>query len=311
MRACGKAQAEPVAVVVGAGPAGIAAALWLRDLELPFRWLEQEPEVGGTLRRVGNPVRNYPGLDAASGPCLVARFVQHLERLDLAPERATVTGIDGAGTAPPRLGLATGEVLTPAFTLLCTGTRPRLLGLPGESELLGAGVEISVTRTRDRYAGRTVAIVGGGDAALEGALLLAECCPVVHLIHRREVFRGQARFIDAVRSHPTIHLHLQDHVARLQPQPDALVVELASGASLPVGGLFVRIGVAPNLPPGLPPTLLDEAGYLRTNACGETSWPGLLAAGDVTGPRHQSVSAAVGSAARAVAAIQRAGGPGV
>lgn len=298
----------PGILVAGAGAAGVSAALWLRGLGLPFRWIGPEAAVGGTLRRVGNPIANYPGCRVADGPALVEKLLGDLDAEGLRPEDGSIVELRGSPDAPPEVRLDGGRVLRPGHLLLCTGTRPRLLGIEHESELLGDRVEISVTRTLERHAGKRVVVAGGGDAALEGALLLAARCPEVHVVHRRDAFRGQARFVDAVRSSARIHLHMENEVVALDPFPGGLSVQLRRGEAIRAGALFVRIGVAPCVPAGIPPGCLDTDGYLRTSLDGHTGWAGVLAAGDVTGRQHQSVAWAVGSAARAAESIARDGG---
>lgn len=188
--------------------------------------------------------------------------------------------------------------------LLCSGTRPRLLGLPGEADLHGRGVETAVTRNLARYAGCVVAIVGGGDGALEGALLLAQACTRVHLLHRGGSFIAQPRFVDRVARHPRITTHLGSRVSALCPEDGTLAgIDLEPSDHLDVDALFVRIGVEPSLPEGVPADAIDEDGYLRTDNEGRTTMSGLWAAGDLTGRNHQSVAWAQGTGARAAAAI--------
>lgn len=300
----------PRVLLVGAGPAGISAALWLHDLEIPFRWINESHDIGGTLLRVGNPIRTWPGHSVDRGRDLIPPMLEQLRNAGLAPE----SGVRLAALARDRalwvatLDAANAPDASPAVdpvdaVLLATGTRPRRLGIDGEDTFAGRGVEISVSRTRERYRGQRVCVVGGGDAALEGALLLAEVDCHVHLIHRRTQFRGQRRFVERVLSHPSIEVHLDaivDHIAHADGQVTG--VALATGEVVPGACVFVRVGVEAALP-GLPESVTGPDGYLVVDRSGRTPAHGLYACGDVTGPQHQSVSAAVGDAARAVAAF--------
>lgn len=299
-------------LIVGSGPAGISTALWLSELEVPFRWVTADASIGGTLQRVGNPIRTYAGVPATGGGAeLIAAFQQQLAEQDLSPEwRVTVDGVEPASDAPVRVHItdSSGARTTERFAavVLATGTRPRLLGLPREAELLGAGVEISVTHTRSRYNGLDVAIVGGGDAALEGALLLAEVCPRIYLIHRGREFRAQRRFVDAVEREPRVEPILESEVATLRTDENSALrgIQLRSGRELAIRGMFVRIGVEPAIPGGFPRSGLDEDGYVATSPAGRTAIAGVYAVGDVTGRAHQSVAWAVGTGAHAATALQ-------
>jgi thioredoxin reductase (NADPH) len=298
-------------LIVGAGASGISTALWLHDLEIPFRWICSDTAIGGTLQRVGNPVANFAGLDVSEGKELIPHFDEQLEAYELEPEFGTrLVSIDSnADRVTAILETAPARQVTSTFAaaVIATGTRPRMLGLEGEAELLGDGVEISVTRTRHRYKGVPVAVVGGGDAALEGALLLAENCPRVLLIHRRDSFRAQKRFVDEVESNEVIELLLNEEVEELHRHDTGAIagITLTSGARREVHGLFERIGVEPAVPEHIPEKLLREDGYIDVEASGRTAVPGIYAVGDVAAPHHQSVAWAVGSGAHVATAIQR------
>lgn len=297
---------ESGVLVVGAGPAGMSAALWLHELEIPFRWIDAGAEFGGTLLRVGNQIWNYPGVPSANGRELAEVFAGHCRKIGLEPTwhsrldevrvqetlACTVTSGDDLTVLPVR------------HLIVATGTAPRLLGLPEEQSRLERGLEISVTRRRDHYAGREVVITGGGDAAFEGALLLAERCPRVTLVCRGQQLRAQRRFVEAVAQSPQIALVRNNEVVGVSHGNNAQYIDavhLRDGSEIAAAGLFVRIGVRPRIPRGLE-NFCDESGYATRPDDSGRSWR-LLFCGDVASPNHQSVSAAVGQAAAAVAEI--------
>ncbi|MFT4703201.1 MAG: thioredoxin reductase (NADPH) [Bradymonadia bacterium] len=288
-------------IVVGGGPAGISAVGWLHDLERPFAWCSAGP-AGGTLRRVGNRLPNYPGLFADSGGALAEHLAAWLQKLGLQPTRCSVTRLERT-----KGGWSTmtddGEVLYARAVLLATGTRSRRLGIALEAERTDIDVFFSVTKHRHRVSGEQVVVVGGGDAALEGALLLADVGCNVTLLHRGTELGGQARFRRRVSESPDITVILNTEVAAIELDHDALAaVSLTTGARLLCRRLFVRIGVEPVVVPGVSPQLIDPAGYIVVDAAGRTREPGLYAAGDVCSPGHQSVTWSVGLASRAIAA---------
>src|SRR5690625_1336921 len=210
---------SPTDLVIGAGVGGISAAPWLRDRQVTFDWVEASDSIGGTLRRVGNPIDELAGLKAHSGVELVTRYRTQLQQLALGPRyKVRVEHIAPLPHDRLRAHFEGGSVADYDAILLCTGTRPRMLNLPHEDALLGRGVEVSVTRTRERYRNQRVAVVGGGDAALEGLLLLSEVTDELHLIHRRSTFRAQARFVRKVQQNPKITLHLNEQVQELIPK---------------------------------------------------------------------------------------------
>lgn len=310
-------------LVVGAGPAGMSAALWLRDLELDFDWVDAAPEPGGTLRRVGNPIRNLVGIPERPGTALARHLASDCAGRGLAPQLGVrVARVSAGGDGGWRAELERRpdpdgdrarepETWTGRCVLLCTGTEPRKLGLPEEDTLLGHGIEISVTRNLERYAGRSCIVVGGGDAALEGALLLAERCPRVHLVHRGAAFRAQRRFVRRVLDSPVIELHTQRAIARIatargpasaSPSQRVTGVVLDDATELHGDGVFVRIGVAPVVPAGLE-GCRGRDGYLSVDARCRTALSGIYAAGDGISGDHQSVAWAIGSAGRAARAV--------
>lgn len=293
-------------LVIGAGIGGISSALWLRDRHVDFDWVEAEADLGGTLRRVGNPIDELAGLRTRSGPALIQRYTKHLNGLGLTPQfNRRVAQLQPASNASVRVRFSDGVETVYDAVVLCTGTRPRTLGLPHEDALLGSGVELSVTRTRARYEGKRVAVVGGGDAALEGVLLLADVTDTLHIIHRRDAFDAQPRFVDAVTTHPNVTCHMERQVVALTPSADGKTlagITLDNHTQLNVDGLFVRIGVEPTYPDGLVSPSANGA-YLPQDNDGRGPLPGTYVVGDVGTEHHQSVGWAMGSAARAVLSL--------
>ncbi len=297
---------RPPVAIIGAGPAGFSVALWLRNLSTDFQWFDPVGRVGGTLLRVGNPIDTLTaGRSFASGIELADALEQQRESIAIEPPQTDgVSAVRADDSGGWELHFDASPPITFKQVVLATGTQPRLLGLPDESRLLGRGVEISVTRNLPRYRSSNAVVVGGGDAAAEGALLLADVCPHVWLVHRSARWRAQRRFMTELRARPNVTIleHRQVVGFHVSNSGSLTGVALDHGQSLPATGCFIRIGVAPCLPPVHAPAPASLAtssdGYVKVDEQGLTSLPGIWACGDLTGSAHQSVAWAAGQAAR-------------
>jgi thioredoxin reductase (NADPH) len=292
-------------VIVGGGPAGIAAALWAWDLKLRFAALDAGREPGGQLHRVYNQVADYPGVEAADGAGIARAFAEHLAR-----HRVELR----AGVAAERLDAESGAVeaggvrLVARFVLLATGVRRRALGVPGEAELAGRGVCPSATRHAGEFAGRRVLVAGGGDAALEEALILAEVCDRVTLAHRGASFRARPDFRARVAAHPRIEVLFGAELRAIVGDGRVEGVRLnraAADETLAVEGVFVCVGVEPNSEIARGQLGLDPAGYVVTDVRGRTSADRVYAAGDVRAGSSWTIAGAVGDGASAVKDVSR------
>ena len=243
---------------------------------------------------------NYPGIPSISGFDFVQNLTAHAAGLGVEPEFTAVSRADLAGNVKR---IRTGrEVLESRAVILATGASHRSLGCPGEAELRGKGASSCATCDGAFFRGKDVAVVGGGNTALEDALFLANLCRRVYLIHRREEFRAQQAAVNAVRSRENIQLVLGEQVERISGDRLVYAVTLKSGRELPVSGVFIAVGLAPNT--ALFEGQLDlDNGYIRAGEDCHTSLPGVFAAGDVrTKPLRQPITAAADGAVAAVEA---------
>ena len=293
-------------IIIGAGPAGLSAALWCDELGLDTLVIEQGTEVGGQLLRVYNPIENYLGVRAANGRELRDLFAAQVEdkEFDLWTE-AEIASVD---LKAKRVRLRSGEELQAIALVIATGVRRRRLNVPGESEFEGRGVLESGRVDRDVVQGEDVLVVGGGDAAAENALLLAETCATVTLVHRGKSLRARAEFAERVKSDHRITVFTETTLRAILGGERVESVEMMhAGALKPmrmaVRGVLVRVGVEPNTELFRGQLHTDERGYVVTTGEQETSAEMVFAVGDVSNPLAPTVSGATGAGATAAKVI--------
>ena len=293
-------------LIIGAGPAGLSAARWCDELGLDTIVLERNEEVGGQLLSVHNPIENYLGVQAANGPELRNRFVEQTKNCDF--DLWTNVEIEGIDLKARRITLRTGESLKSIAMIVATGLRRRKLGIPGETDFEGRGIIDSGLRDRNLFAGKDVCVIGGGDAAVENALLLAEVCPTVTLVHRNKGLRARREFGERLHTNHCITVFRESVVRRIWGGETVEAVEIErAGAIKPfqmaVQGVLVRIGFQPNTELFQSQLETDARGYVIVGSQQETSVENVFAIGDVANPLAPTVSSAVGSGATAAKVI--------
>ncbi len=297
-------------VVVGAGPAGVSAALWARAYELPVLLLDGGERPGGQLHWVHFHPHDVPGFESGDGAALAATYARQLATANV-PLRtnARAAALEPAhADAGPAVRLESGERIAASAVLVASGVRRRRLDVPGAAALEGRGVSYSATRDRERLAGRRVVVISGGDAAYENALLLARESSDVTLLVRgtpraRAEFRGRAAAEPrvVVRAGARVTAVLGDDGVR------AVRFEDAGGVhELAAEGVVVKIGVVPNSEWCADALALDADGYVRVDERLATSARLVWAAGDITRPLPPSIPVAIGQGAQAVATIRAA-----
>ena len=293
-------------IIIGAGPAGLSTAFWCDELGLDTLVLEQSEQVGGQLHRVYNPINNYLGLKARNGAELLERFAADVDSADF--DLWTQTSITSVDLKAKRVALASGEQLQSIAIVIATGVRPRELDVRGEKEFAGKGMIESATRDRQLFAGQDVCVIGGGDAAVENALLLAEVCPTVTLVHRGKKLRARPEFTQKVQAQHCITIFTESVVTRIigDDRVEAVEIQRKQGLKpfqLAVRGVLIRIGVEPNTELFREQLDADEHGYLLVNSQQETNVPMVFAIGDVSNPVAPTISGATGAGATAAKVI--------
>jgi thioredoxin reductase len=300
---------EPVRelVVVGAGPAGVSAALWARSRNLDVLVLELGSGPGGQLHQIHFEPREIAGWLTGGGHALASAYARQLAEAGVlvryGAEAQSLGVRDGLV-----LHLTNGERVSARAVLVATGTRRRLLGVPGEREFEDRGVSHSATRDRDALAGRDTVVVGGGDAAVENALMLAELGGRITLL-ARGALRARAEFRDRLSREPRIRVIEHTRVLEITggDRVERVRVSGPEGEqALACEAVVVKVGVVPNTEWCRESLAHDAEGYLLVDARLATSVPGVWAAGDVVRPLLPAVPVATGHGALAVAAIRAA-----
>lgn len=287
-------------VIIGAGPAGLTAALYAGRARLSVLLLEKAAPGGQILS--SDWIENYPGFpEGISGADLMAKMQEQAQRFDVSPTIATVESIDTSDTAR-KVNLTDGTVST-KVVIIASGASPRKLNVPGEDEFYGRGVSVCATCDAPFYRNSVVAVVGGGDTAVQESLYLTRFAKKVYVIHRREALRATKIIQERAFSNDQIEI-VWDSVLTAIKGSDAgvqgvTVKNVKSGdlKDLEVEGCFVMVGISPNAGFVKGAVDLDSAGFITVNSKMETSVPGIYAAGDVRNTPLRQVATAVGDGA--------------
>lgn len=268
-------------VIVGAGPAGMTAALYALRAGKKTLLLEAA-SYGGQIVQ-SRMVENYPGTPEIGGYELAEQMMRQLRLLNVELRSARVERITRDGENY-RL-LISGEEIFTRTVILATGVGHRKLNVPGEEDFIGRGVSFCATCDGMFFRRREVAVVGGGNTAVQDALVLAELCSKVYLIHRREEFRAEAYLMERLRKSENIELVTNTVVDSISGEPMHMALRLRNvkteeACDLTVAGLFEAVGVLPQNAAFADVVELDADGYIVAGEDCKTTSPGIFAAGD-------------------------------
>ena len=267
--------------IVGAGPAGMTAALYALRAGKTVLLLEGQ-SYGGQIVE-SRLVENYPGAPAINGAELAEQMMAQLRALDAEIVSVKVTGVKQGGD--DFLVETNADAYSARCVILATGVGHRKLGVPGEAELIGRGVSFCATCDGMFFRRREVAVVGGGNTAVQDALVLSEICSKVYLIHRREGFRAEERLMERVRSCENVEILTDTVVSEMKGEMRLESLTLKNVKSeeereLAVAGVFEAVGNLPQNAAFANLVTLDAEGYIQTDVDCRTSRAGVFAAGD-------------------------------
>lgn len=293
--------------ILGAGPAGICAAIYATRGKLNTLWLEKKFVQGGQIVDTYE-VDNYPGLPGITGLDLGETMVNHAEKLGIKPKREPVLSIEEENGLKV-IRTKKNRYMAKAVILAC-GAAHRQLGIPGEEELSGMGVSYCATCDGAFFQDGTVAVVGGGNVAVEDAILLSRTCKKVYLVHRRDELRADKVLQDKLFKCANVEM-VWDSVPTVIEGTDKVEdikvhnVKTDEGKTIAVDGVFIAVGILPNTEKFKGLVDLDESGYIIAGEDCVTSTPGIFAAGDIRTKQLRQIVTAVADGANAVISAEK------
>ena len=305
-------------IIVGSGPAGLTAAIYAARASLDPLVLEGEPssttdQPGGALMTT-TEVENYPGFpDGIMGPDLMLRFKEQAQRFGTDVRMEKVSRVD-LSARPFRLWVGDPDAAEPTYraeaVVISTGARPVMLELPGEQELVGHGVSTCATCDGFFFRDHDIAVVGGGDSALEEALFLTKFARSVTIVHRRDELRASKIMQERAFANEKISFAWNSVVDAIEGEGSLSAVRLRDVQTdetrdLPVTGLFVAIGHRPNTDVFKGQVAMDDGGYIVTDAGSRTDVEGVFACGDVQDTVYRQAITAAGSGCMAAIDAER------
>ncbi len=296
-------------IVIGSGPAGLSAAVYAKRANVSVAVVEKEYEGTGQIAESEN-VNNYLGLPNSNGYELGEKFREHALSLEVPFLEKEVVQIVPLGTVKYRVYEITFDDDTKELAktvIYAAGAYPRKANIKGEAEYAGKGVSYCAICDGAFYKNKTVAVLGGGDTALDDARYLADICEKVYLVHRRERFRGAQSTVELLKKRENVEFILKEQVTEIFGEKKIAGIRLQSGKTLEVNGVFIAYGSIPQSELVKDIVKLDEAGYVvagedgvTCTADGTKKQPGFFVAGDVRTKKLRQVVTAVSDGANAL-----------
>ena len=290
-------------IIIGGGPAGLTAAVYARRAGKTVLVIEKNT-FGGQI--TWSPrVENFPGFVSISGAELGDLMTNQAMEQGAEVELEEVSAIRDDGDHKTVL-CASGAAFEAKAVILAVGAKPRPLGVAREEELVGSGVNYCAVCDGAFYAGLPVAVVGGGNSALQDAMLLSEICSRVYVVHRRDSFRGEEKLVEALSGKDNVEFVLNARVTKLHGEDELTGITVEQNGTereLKVSGLFVAIGHEPDIGAFAGLMKLDKKGYAASGEDCLTATEGLFVAGDCRSKAvHQLTTAVADGAVAALAA---------
>lgn len=288
-------------IIVGSGPAGLSAGIYCKRANLSVVIVEKEYEGTGQIAESGR-VDNYLGIPGISGFELGEKFRNHAVEFGIEFVENQVSGIHKTDEGFT-LDLTNGEQMNSKTIIYATGASPKRTNIPGEDVFLGKGISYCAICDGSFYSDKTVAVLGGGDTALDDAYYLSNIAKKVYLIHRRDSFRGAAKTVAKLLEKNNVEFKLNKTVQEIYGEKKVTGLKLSNQEMIDVDGIFVGYGSKPNTDLIKDMVSLDENGYVISDESGKTSLEGFYVAGDIRSKPLRQVITAVADGANAATAV--------
>lgn len=294
-------------IIIGAGPAGLSAAVYAARAELDFIVIEGSMMQGGQILTTYD-VDNYLGLPGISGFDMGMKFAEHAKKLGVSFVTENVVSMEVQGDVKSvKTDKNTYETKT---IIIATGAVHKKAGIPGEAEFTGKGVSYCATCDGAFFKNKVTAVVGGGDVAVEDALYLSRVCGKVYLIHRRDEFRAAKSLVKKARETDNIEFVLDSVVEKIEGENKVRSINIRSKKSatiktLEVDGVFFAVGMQPVTAFVDKNIEMNEAGYIIAGEDCATNIPGVYAAGDIRTKQLRQIITAAADGANAVTSVEK------
>jgi len=293
-------------IIIGSGPAGLAAAIYAQRAKLDTIIIEENFVSGGQVVTTYE-VDNYPGLPGISGMDLGTTLRDHAEKMgaEFVRDKVLELKLDGEDKV---VVAKKGEYHTKTV-IVATGAKHRMLDVPGEKELAGMGVSYCATCDGAFFRGKTVAVVGGGDVAVEDAIFLARACEKVYVIHRRDELRAAKILQERLLALENVEMVWDTVVDEIKGENQVEAVSVTNRKTgekkdLAVNGIFIAVGITPNSELVSGKLEMDAQGYIKAQEDGVTSVEGVYAAGDVRTKQLRQILTPASDGANCVTSVQ-------
>lgn len=285
-------------IIIGMGVAGISAAIYAQRSGNNVLMLEKM-RPGGIINTI-DKIENYPGFKSISGPDLAFQLFEQINSLKVPYKMEEVINITLDGDV--KIVKTNESEYRAQNVLIATGRSPILLGLPNEEKLIGKGISTCALCDGYLYKGKEIAVVGGGNSALQEALYLANIVDKIYLIHRRDEFRGDNTLVEQIKQTKNIEILYNSQVTELKEKNNELhSIVINNEKEIPVSAMFVYIGYAPKTEFVSSLGITNPAGYIEVDDNYETKVPGIYGAGDIIVKKvYQIVTAASEGATAAI-----------
>ena len=291
-------------VIIGSGPAGLSASIYANRAGLKAVTIEKSAMSGGQVLNTYE-VDNYPGYPGISGYELGMKLREHADKLGAHFKEDTVLKIEDKGPKEVKRVIGMNATYEARALILATGASHKKLGIPGETELAGAGVSYCATCDGAFFKDKTAVVVGGGNMAVEDAIFLSRICKKVYLLHRRDELRADEILQESLSACENVEMIWNSVAVEIQGTECVTGLKIRNvlddtESVIDTDGVFIAVGILPNTEKFKGLVKLDEAGYIIAGEEGITETPGVFAAGDIRTKMLRQVVTAVADGANAV-----------